>query len=72
LYEGFSTLFSYKLHVVVHNFTEFSINADQFQLFEDKLKNIGVLRTGHKIYVDPPRSTDRSLRTTALKNRIIA
>jgi len=72
LYEGFSTLFSHKLHVVVHNFTEFSINADQFQLFEDKLKNIGVLRTGHKIYVDPPGSTDWRLRATALKNRIIA
>jgi len=35
---GVSTLFSHKPHVVVHDFTEFSINAKHFQLFEGKSK----------------------------------
>jgi len=35
-YMGISTLFSNKQHVVVHDFTEFSINAKHFQLFDGK------------------------------------
>jgi len=35
---GVSTLFSHKPNVVVHDFTEFSINAKHFQLFEGKSK----------------------------------
>jgi len=33
---GISILFSHKKHVVVHDFTEFSINAKHFQLFDGK------------------------------------
>jgi len=36
-YMGISTLFNHKTHVVVQDFTEFSINANHFQLFEGKL-----------------------------------
>jgi len=35
---GVSSLFSHKPHVVVHDFTEFGINAKHFTLFEGKSK----------------------------------
>jgi len=35
---GVSTLFSHEPHVVVHDFTEFSINAKHFPLFEGMSK----------------------------------
>jgi len=61
---GVSTLFSRKPNVVVHDFTEFSINAKHFQLFEGKSKNLGCFADRQKIYAD------RRLRTTALIRRI--
>jgi len=60
---GVSTLFSHNPHVVVHDFTEFSINAKHFQLFEGKSKNLGCFADRQKIYAD------RRSRTTGLKLR---
>jgi len=60
-----STLFSHKPHVVVHDFTEFSINAEHFQLFEGKSKKTWVvLRTGKK---STWTGTGPRLRTTGIE-----